>query len=72
MEPMIRSWDTRVVEVEDVDRHVTGTKPGCDGTMKNASEMPPSRSSHVHRNEIEANVTKAAIGSANRNGGAGG
>ena len=47
-------------------------RPATNGKMKNASEMPPSRSSHVHRNEIEANVTKAAIGSASRNGGAGG
>ena len=34
--------------------------------------MPPARSSHVHRNEVAANVTNAASGSASRNGGAGG
>ncbi len=47
-------------------------RPATNGKMKNASAMPPSRSSHVHRNEVEANVTKAASGSASRNGGAGG
>ena len=50
----------------------TVARPATNGNTKNASAMPPARSSHVHRNEVAANVTNAASGSASRNGGGGG
>ena len=50
----------------------TVASPAVNGNTKNASAMPPARSSHVHRNEVDASVTNAASGSASRNGGGGG
>ncbi len=50
----------------------TVASPAVNGNTKNASAMPPARSSHVHRNEVDASVTNAASGSASRNGGGAG